>query len=255
MKNMKRVIPILLVDGGRLIKTIQFNKEIYLGDPLNTIKLFNDMMVDEIIVLDIKASIQGKKPDYTFIEQLASECFMPVTYGGGISTIGQVKKILSLGIEKISIQSAAFDNPDFITEISKNFGCQSVVVSIDVKKNFWGNSIVCTNRGRVQKNKNIFEYIQLFEAKGAGEFLINFIDRDGTFKGYDIPYIKQIADVAHVPVVACGGASDLGNIQTVFEKTHVSAAAAGSIFVFSDKKRGILVNYPDPKNLDAICKR
>ena len=255
MYTTKRVIPVLLVDGNRLIKTIRFDKEIYLGDPLNTIKLFNDMMVDEIIVLDIKAAVKKIPPNFTFIERLASECFMPVCYGGGITTVDEVKKILSLGIEKIAIQSEAFKNPDFVSGIADRYGSQSVVVSVDIKKDFWGNYFAYTHRGKKRIAEDVFELIHLFETKGSGEFLINVIDRDGTFRGYDIPFIKKVADTAHIPVVACGGAANLDNIRELFEKTSVSGAAAGSVFVFSSKTRGILVNYPDQKTLDSICKR
>ncbi|MFZ2153285.1 MAG: AglZ/HisF2 family acetamidino modification protein [Microgenomates group bacterium] len=245
INHLARLIPVLLVDNGRLIKTIKFQKQIYLGDPINTIKIFNDKEVDEIVVLDITATENNKEPDYKFIASLAEECFMPVCYGGGICNIDQVKKILSLGIEKISLNTALFNNRDLVKEVARKYGSQAVVASIDVKTDFFGHYHVYKNRGKYKVNIDVFEFINELEFDGVGELLINFIDRDGMYKGYDVSFIKKVVENTKIPVTACGGAKDLEDVRNMLKVTGVAAAAAGSIFVFSSETRGVLINYPN----------
>jgi imidazole glycerol-phosphate synthase subunit HisF len=191
-----RVIPSLLLKGQGLVKTVQFKNEKYIGDPINAIKIFNDKEVDELVFLDITASKEKREPNYKLIHQIAGECFMPLSYGGGITSIEQIQKILSLGVEKVIINTSAALNPNLIKEASNLFGCSTIVVSIDVKKSFFGKNSVYICDGTMNTKKNPIEYACLVEHLGAGELLINSIDKDGMMQGYDIDLIKSIVNAA-----------------------------------------------------------
>jgi len=248
----KRVIPCLLLHKGGLYKTEKFKKPTYIGDPINAIKIFNEKEVDELMFLDIDATVHDKEPNYKMIEDIASECFMPLCYGGGVKSIAQMKKIYALGVEKISLSSQAVLNPHFISEAAHIFGNQSVIVTIDVKKDFWGNKKVFICNGKTNTKLNPTEFIIHIESLGAGEIVINSIDNDGMMMGYDIELLKELKANTKVPIVALGGAGKLEHIKAVFADTNVDAVACGSMFVYKGPLKGVLISYPSINIISQI---
>lgn len=244
-----RIIPVLLLKDSGLVKTIKFKEPKYLGDPINTVKLFNDKNVDEIVILDITATIEGRKPLFNLIREIVSEAFMPVCYGGGINTLADIEAILSMGVEKVALNAAAADNPTFVSEASRLIGSQSVVVSMDVKKSFFGGYEVVTRGGKKKSRKDPVNYAKEMETRGAGEIFVNFVDRDGTMSGYDIEYVKKLTSSLATPVIACGGAGKVSDLLQVIKEGGVSAAAAGSIFVFQGPYRAVLITFPSEEQL------
>lgn len=251
MENI-RVIPILLLKDYGLYKSIKFKDHKYVGDPINAIKIFNDKEVDELVFLDIQASVKKQQPDYEMLSDIASECFMPLCYGGGIKTIKEIEKILYTGVEKVSINSAAFENPDLIREAAKEFGSSTIVVSVDIKKTMFSGYKVFTNAGKLNTKKTPDDYAKLMEDLGAGELLVNSIDADGSMNGYDLALMKIITDSVDIPVIACGGAGSIGDMQAVVNQSNASAVAAGSFFVFKGKHRAVLITYPLKQDLEKI---
>lgn len=248
----KRVIPCLLYDGNALVKTVQFKNPVYIGDVTNAIRIFNEKEVDELILLDIKASIKKQKPNVALINKIASECFMPLCYGGGISSIQDIKNVISAGVEKVSLNSIAVTNPLFVKEAAKTYGSSTIVATIDYKKNIWSRMIV-TGVGGSQKSKySPVEFAQLMEDMGAGEIVVNAIERDGMMNGYDIETLAEITAKVTIPVIAMGGAGSLVHLKEAMQKTNVSAVAAGSMFVFQGKHKAVLINYPDRSSIENI---
>lgn len=248
-----RVIPVLLIHGdGLLYKTRKFKEPKYVGDPRNAVRIFNEKCADEIVLLDIKATPEGRKPNFKLIEEIASEAFMPMAYGGGIATFDDAKTLFSLGIEKVILNSAVIENRPLIRKIADYCGVSSVVISVDVKQNLFGKTQIYTHGGKKRHKIDIAEYVKDLEASGAGEILINNIDRDGTFSGYDHDICNLIASNVSIPVIACGGAGKIGDCVDVIKKTGVSAAAAGSIFVFQGPHRAVLIKFPTDKELQAL---
>jgi cyclase len=245
-----RIIPCLLRHKNGLYKTQNFKSPKYLGDPLNIAKLFNEKEVDELFVIDIDTTRSSAEPDYDFIDRIASECFMPVCYGGGVRTIEQMKKIFSLGIEKIALSSGIIDNPALLQEAATIFGKQSIVAVVDVKSTFLRKHGVCTHNGTIKVKTPLLALAKDFERLGAGEIVINNVDHDGEMNGYDLSLMKQVADAVDIPVVALGGAGKLEDMVEVIQKTGCSAAAAGSLFVYSGVHRAVLVNYPSRDKID-----
>lgn len=239
-----RVIPCLLLQDGGLVKTEKFKNPKYVGDPINAIRIFNDKYVDELIFLDINASRLNKEPDYDLIARIAGECFMPLCYGGGIKTLEQARKLVAIGVEKISINSTAIHNIELIKQLVAELGSQSVVGAIDIKRNFWGKEYVYDSSKSRLTNLNPLTHAQNLVDAGVGEIFINDVSRDGTFSGYNIALVSSIADKINVPLIACGGASSIDDMQEIF-KAGASAAAAGSLFVFYGPHRAVLINYPD----------
>jgi imidazole glycerol-phosphate synthase subunit HisF len=246
---MSRIIPCLLVDNKALYKTVNFKNPRYLGDPFNTIKLFNGKEVDEIIVLDIGASRDKKHPDFDFIKKLASECFMPICYGGGLSTIEDVEKVFRLGIDKVSFNTALHNNIPLVKEAIKRYGSQSIVASIDFKK-VGSNYFVFINNGRTNTNVKLSDFALQLEKIGVGELLLTSIDNEGTYKGY-IQVIFEICKKTNIPVTANGGASSLTEMLLAL-KLGASAASAGSLFSFKGKRRAVIVNYPSRDEVNKI---
>ncbi|THU41525.1 glycosyl amidation-associated protein WbuZ [Niastella caeni] len=244
-----RVIPVLLLKGEGLVKSVQFKNHKYVGDPINAVKIFNEKEVDELALIDISATREGKKPDLNKIAEIAGEAFMPLSYGGGITDIKEVKDILFNGIEKVIINKSAFTQPSFISRIAERFGSQSVVVSIDVKKNVWGKYNVYINNGTENTKKNPVDYACECEKLGAGEILLNVIERDGTYKGFDIDIVQQISRAVNIPVVACGGAGSLTDFKQAIVEGGASAVAAGSMFVFQRPHNAVLISYPSQTDL------
>jgi cyclase len=248
----KRLIPCLLLHKGGLYKTEKFKKPTYIGDPINAIKIFNEKEVDELMFLDIDASFLGNEPPYRMIEDIAGECFMPLCYGGGVKNVQQMKKIFSIGVEKISISSQAVLNPAIVSEAANIFGKQSVIVSVDIKKDFWGKKKIYIYNGKKNTNLHPIEFIRHIENMGAGEIVVNSIDHDGVMNGFDIDLLKDIKDVIKVPVIALGGAGNLNHIKEVFEKSNVDAVACGSLFVYKGPLKGVLINYPTNQKIKEL---
>jgi cyclase len=238
-----RVIPALLLHNGGLVKTTRFRNPKYVGDPINAIRIFNEKEVDELMVLDINASKKDLEPSYSLIEQFAGECFMPLTYGGGIRNVEQARFIFSLGVEKICLQSAALESLRFVRELVDCFGSQSIIVSVDVKYNWLRcPKLYQSATGRFLK-VSWLKKIHEFVAAGAGEILLNAVDKDGTLQGPDLFLIEQASNQIDVPLIALGGVSNLNDIKACIE-SGASAVAAGSYFVFHGPHRGVLITYP-----------
>lgn len=247
-----RVIPVLLLKNNGLVKTTQFKDPKYIGDSLNAVKIFNDKEVDELIFLDILATIENKKPPLELLKEIAEECFMPLSYGGGIKDIDEIREILKVGIEKVIINTQAVEKKGFIEEAVKRYGSSTICVSIDVKKNFWGKYEVYTRGGKHNTKIDPVTFAKEMDLAGAGEIMINSIDKDGTQKGYDLELINQITSNVSMPVIACGGASNLNDFSDAINKSNASAVAAGSMFVFHGKLRAVLINYPEQEELKRI---
>jgi len=244
-----RVIPCLLLNGSGLVKTVQFKKPKYVGDPINAVRIFNDKEVDELTVLDINGTVKEKAPQFELITQIASECFMPLSYGGGIRSIDQIEKLLKLGVEKVILNSAAVHTPELIRQSARLVGRQSIVVSIDVMKLAFGKYHVYTHGGRKKTNIDLLGHATHMEKIGAGELLLTSIDRDGTQGGYDLKLLKKITDAVSIPVIASGGAGKMVDFEEAIKKGGASAVAAGSMFVFYGKHRAVLINYPSREDI------
>ncbi|MBN1294303.1 MAG: imidazole glycerol phosphate synthase subunit HisF [Candidatus Latescibacteria bacterium] len=247
-----RVIPSLLIRNGGLIKTVRFKNARYVGDPINAIKVFNDKEVDELAVIDIDASRDNRGPDFKMLGRINKEAFMPLAYGGGVSTLEQVRKVLGLGYEKIIINSHAIQNRSFITEAANICGSQSVVVCIDVKKTVFGGYHVYDHLKKKVHKIVALDYACEVEKRGAGELLIYSVDRDGTFGGYDIALLKVITSGVSIPVVALGGAGNIKDFSAAVGEAGVSAVSAGSFFVFHGPHRAVLITYPDRNELENV---
>lgn len=245
-----RVIPVLLLDKNGIYKTVQFKNAKYIGDPLNAVKIFNDKEVDELIFLDISATENKREPNYDYLAKIASECFMPLCYGGGIQSSEQIKKIINSGIEKVAINAYALQNPNFIKEASDTFGSSTIVVSIDVKKTWLGKYEIY-NKNKVKTNfSDPILFAQEMEKLGAGEILINSVNNDGMMSGYDYSLIEKISHAVNIPVVACGGAGVLSHFKLAIQ-SGASACAAGSKFVFHGVHKAVLINYPSQEELKS----
>ena len=245
-----RVIPCLLLQGEGLVKTIGFRNPTYVGDPINAIRILNDKEVDELVFLDIRASREGRGPALQVIQNFASECFMPVAYGGGIRSSEDARQVLALGIEKIVVNTAALRQPEVVGEIAKEFGAQSVVVSIDARKKLFGGYEVMGAGGTERTGLKPAEHARRVVELGAGEIFINSIEKDGTQSGYDLALVREVADAVSVPVIACGGAGVLAHFSRAISEGHASAVAAGSMFVFHGKHRAVLISYPSRADLE-----
>jgi imidazole glycerol-phosphate synthase subunit HisF len=243
-----RVIPVLLMQDGGLVKTVKFKDPTYVGDPINAVKIFNEKEIDEIVILDIDATKQNRGPDMVKIREIAGEAFIPLAYGGGISTVQQVKELFYLGVEKVIFNYQAFKNPNILTESSKLVGSQSIVVSMDVKKNWLGKYKVMVKNGKEDTGIDPVTYAKNVTDAGAGEVFLNMIDRDGTYNGYDLDMIDAVSNAVKVPLIACGGASSLEDFRKAIEK-GASAVAAGSFFVFQRAHRAVLISYPNQQEL------
>lgn len=238
-----RIIPALLLHKGGLVKSIKFKDYKYVGDPINAVKIFNEKEVDEIALIDIDASRERRGPDIKKIAEIASEAFMPMAYGGGITTIKQIKELFYNGIEKVILNKAAVQNPALITEAARLFGSQSIMVSIDVKKHFLKGNRIYVDNAKTNTGFAPDDFAKKMESAGAGEILLNNIDRDGTYAGYDTGLIKQVTEAVHIPVIAIGGASSLEDFRLAIQQ-GASAVAAGSMFVFQRPHRAVLISYP-----------
>ena len=242
----KRIIPCLLLQNESLVKTTRFKKPSYIGDAVNTVRIFNELEVDELILLDISATTSKSEPNFDLLKDIASECFMPLAYGGGINTLEQAKKIIKIGYEKVIINSAAYSDKDLITQIANELGNQCVIGSLDVKKSFLGNYFVYSNSGNQKEKINPFQWAKELESLGAGEIMITSITQEGTWNGFDMELIEKITKQVNVPVIAHGGAGSFKDIEEVFY-LNVNAAAVGSMLVYQKKGMGVLVNVNNLK--------
>lgn len=248
-----RIIPCLLVQNQGLVKTINFTTPKYVGDPINAVRIFNEKEVDELMVLDIDATLENKGPDYKMIEQLAAECRMPLCYGGGVKTVEQTKKIFGLGVEKVAISSAAVENPKLIYESAQCVGNQSVVAVLDIKKRpVLGKYEIWTCNAKKKTEKNPIEFAKQLESLGVGEIVVNSIDQDGRMKGYDMVLVDKMREAVTVPLTILGGAGSLQDIGSLIQKHGIIGAAAGSLFVFKGVYRAVLINYPKPVEKDEL---
>ena len=247
-----RVIPVLLLSNNGLVKTKQFEKSTYIGDPINAVRIFNEKEVDEIVFLDIQASKKNISPNYEMIEKIASECFMPLAYGGGITKLDQIDKILKIGVEKIVINSSAISNLDIIEKIANNIGSQSVVISVDIKKTFFGNYSIYLHKENRTSKTNLIDYLKKVEELGAGEIFINSVNEDGMMNGFDIKLLKLVNETVMIPFIACGGAGSVDDLKEGIDIGGAHAVAAGSMFVFHGKHNAVLINYLDNNNLKYI---
>lgn len=241
-----RIIPCLLVRDRGLVKTFGFGESKYVGDPINAVKIFNEKEVDELVVLDIDATAEQREPDYKMIENLAAECRMPLCYGGGVKTAAQASRIFSLGVEKVSLSSAAIERSELVSEISAQAGAQSVVVTLDVKKKgLFGKYNVLTHNAQKNTGMDPVELAAAMQKAGAGEIVLNSIDNDGAMKGYDLKLIDRVRAAITVPMTVIGGAGTLDDISTLIKKHPIIGASAGSLFVFKGKYKAVLINYPN----------
>jgi len=245
-----RVIPTLLVRNGCLVKTVRFRRFVYVGDPCNTARIFNELQVDELLVLDISPDRKKRGPDLQVIADLADECFMPLGYGGGVRSLEDARRVFTTGIEKVVINTAAVEMPSLISEIASVYGSQAVIVSIDVKRGLLGSQTVRTESGQRRKGLDPVKWAEEAARLGAGEILLTSIDREGTWKGFDLELVKRVTDRVSIPVIAHGGAGSLEHIKAVVKNSGASAAALGSMVVFQKKNMGVLVNYPDGEKLN-----
>lgn len=244
-----RIIPTLLLKDLSLVKTVKFNKFSYIGDPVNTCRIFNELEVDELCFLDITASKEKREPNYEILKEISNECFMPLSYGGGIDTLAKAEQIFKIGFEKVVLNTATFTHPNLIGEIANIYGNQSVIAAIDVKKNLWGKYEVYGFHGKINYKKNPVDWAKEMEKSGAGEILLTNIDREGTWKGFDIDLLRMVSDATVLPVIANGGAGSVVDIGLAVNKGNVSAVALGSIVVYQQKGMGVLINFPDKKNM------
>lgn len=240
-----RVVPILLMQQGSLVKTIKFQNHQYIGDPCNTVRIFNELEVDELLLLDISVSknIQHNI-DFATLKAIASECFMPIGYGGGIRTISDASRILSIGYEKIAINTALFDDLDLVFSLTKNFGSQAIMASIDLKYDFWGQlNVYCHSSNKFITN-DVNGFIKTVESSGVGELLITFVEKEGTWSGLERKLIREIKNMTSLPIILHGGANSCNDVVDAIEETGVSAVGLGSLVFFQKKGFGVLINMP-----------
>jgi len=245
-----RLIPTLLLKDDVLVKTIKFKSPNYIGDPVNTCRIFNELEVDELTFIDIRSSLDNKSPNFKVLKEISSECFMPLSYGGGVNDLNQIEKILKIGFEKVILNTAALLNPKLISDASNIFGSQAIVVAIDSKKNIFGKHQVFAKSGKVKFNIDPISFAKKVEDLGAGELIYTSIDREGTWSGYEIPIIKKITDQVSIPVIANGGAGTITHLNEAIELGGASAIALGSMVVYQRKGMGVLINFPDRNKLN-----
>ena len=246
-----RVIPALLLHDKSLVKTRRFGKFRYIGDPTNTVRIFNELEVDELCFLDISAARCRRGPNFDVLRDVASECFMPLSYGGGIASFDQAKQVYDIGFEKVIMNSAAYTNPALITEISRTYGSQAVVISMDVGRSLWGGRQLRSQSGKTRQLGTPVDWARQMEDRGAGELLLTSIGQEGTYEGFDLELIHEISTAVDIPVIAHGGAGKLLDIRQAVDH-GASAVALGSLVLFQKKDMGVLVNFPAPDVLEKI---
>lgn len=249
-----RIIPILLLKGKGLVKTVKFKEPRYIGDPINAVKIFNDLKADELVFLDITASIERRTISLDVVRDISEEAFMPFAVGGGIKSLSMVENILETGCEKVVINSALSSDTNFIKDVVSHFGAQSLVISIDVRKNFLGKYEIYTHSGTIKSKLKLDETVQMAVNLGAGEILINSIDLDGLMRGYDLKLVKLVSEIAECPTVACGGAGSYQDLADGYYEGGAHSLAAGSMFVYHGPRNAVLINYPSKEEIMNLFK-
>lgn len=247
-----RVIPCLLLKDGGLVKTVKFDRPKYIGDPINAVKIFNEKEVDELIFLDIEASRSRSGPKFDVLRELVTECFMPFSYGGGIHDVEQIKNVLRIGVEKVIINNRALQDIGFIKQAVGRFGSSTIIGAIDINVDIWGRTRLFDHVNRENLKKDVTTHINDLCDAGVGEIFLNFVNRDGTYSGYDTLRIKSLISDVNVPVIVCGGASEMEDIAMIVRETGVSGAAAGSLFVYQGPHRAVLISYPRQEELRLL---
>lgn len=247
-----RVMPCLLLSGGGLVKTVRFRDPSYVGDPVNTIMIFNEQEVDELILLDIGASPLGAPPNWALLEEVADECFMPFAYGGGVRDVEDARRLFGIGAEKVVVNTRAHEDPAFVTRLAERFGSQSVIAGIDVRRTLLGRYEVCTRGGRERTGKDPVRWAAEMARAGAGEILLTAMDRDGTFSGYDLELTRRVSDAVEVLVIACGGAGGVEDFGRAVREGGAAAVAAGSLVVYQGRHRAVLINFPRREALRRV---
>jgi cyclase len=245
-----RVIPTLLLRNESLVKTVRFEKFCYVGDPANTVRIFNELEVDELLFFDITASKEKRGPNLKVLAEIANECFMPLGYGGGIKTFAEAKSVFDIGFEKISVNTHALSNPGLISDLANHFGSQAVIASIDVKRTWLGRQVVFSCTDKINSRRDPIVWAKQVEKLGAGEIILTSIDREGTWEGYDLELVRRVSSSVNIPVIAHGGAGNLSHIRSVVEDAGASAVALGSMVVFQKRGMGVLINFPNSDELD-----
>jgi len=249
--RLPRIIPVLLLHNGGLYKTLRFKQPVYVGDPLNAVKIFNEKEVDELILLDIHATPEGRKPALEYLADIASECFMPLSYGGGINSINGINEVIKTGIEKVVVNTAAIENPQFVREAADKYGSTTIVVSIDIKKTLFGKyEVFNKNKRKIFSSDPVKTAVEMNRC-GGGEIMLNSVDKDGTMSGYDNQLIKMISSEVDIPVIACGGAGNISHLKEAYIY-GASAMAAGSMFVFKGTRQSVLINYPSQQEIKTL---
>ena len=251
MSMFPRVIPVLLVSDGYLVKPVRFKGEQYIGDPINAVRIFNEKQVDELFICDIDATVKNTGVNYTLIEEIASEAFMPVGYGGGVTSAAEARRITGIGIEKVVLGTAAINNPQAVTEVADALGSSSTVVSVDARRKLTGGWDTAVGRGRRKTGLSPVDAARRAQELGAGEVLLSSIDRESSFSGFDLPLIEAVSQAVTVPVVALGGAGGYDDFTPAL-RAGASAVAAGSMFVLNGKHRAVLISYPTPAQVRAL---
>ena len=247
-----RIIPVLLLKDWGIVKTVRFKKETYIGCPINAVRVFNAMHADELFLLDIRATSQGRPPITDIALQVTEEATMPITVGGGLRTVEDIREILRCGADKVSINTCAVEQPELIRQAAGRFGSQCIVISIDYRRSWRGKHQVFVRRGTKSAGLHPVDHAKRVEALGAGEILLNSIDRDGTWGGFELDMLRAVADAVKIPVVACGGAGRLEHFRDALDEGRASAVAAGSFFLFHGRRRGILINFPTRNSLGDV---
>jgi len=251
MKMRARIIPVLLLDRTGFYKTTRFKNPVYLGDPINILKIFNEKSVDEIAIFDIGATPEKRGPNFDLLKDLAGECFMPLAYGGGITSVAEIQRLFQVGFEKVVLNSVLAENPALLTEAAAAYGSQSIVACIDVKRTLFGSYEVVTAGARRKLGRKPDEWARELEGRGAGEIIVNSVDQDGTLAGYDLDLIKLVTSAVSVPVIASGGARNIRDFTEAVKQAHASACGAGAMFVFQGRHRAVLINVPSEQELAA----
>ena len=247
-----RIIPSLLIQNSGLVKTVNFKSPKYVGDPINTVRIFNEKIVDELAIFDIDATVKNKEPNYSLIEKIAIQSKMPLCYGGGVKTVDQAQRIFGLGIEKIAISSAVINNPKLVTQVANRVGSQSVIIVLDVKKRFLGGYEVYTHNGNKSSGLDPFIFARELEQLGAGEIILNSIDLDGSMSGYDMTLIDKFCETVTIPLTVLGGAGSFHDLSKVIARHGIIGVSAGSLFVFKGPYKAVLVSYPNKEEKNKI---
>lgn len=246
-------MPCLLLRSQGLVKTCKFKNQQYIGDPINAVRIFNQKEVDELVIFDIDATTQNKSINYTMIEKITTECFMPLCYGGGVRTLEDFKKLFYIGVEKVSVSSLLFERPDIVKSAIEIYGAQSIVTTLDVRRtHFRKKYFIYTHSGKKKTGYNLTDAVNIACEVGVGEIILNSIDRDGTWQGFDLELVKSVTNLVNVPVVALGGAGQLNHIAEVVKYAHASAVGIGSMAVFQAKDMGVLIRFPKTAELEAL---